>query len=472
VAPDHVTGTTEEFMYRPTNRSMTTVLESLPEDVAESVKNQRLLHQGPLLVQRQRAGGKSPRNPKRIYVVLYDDRFVQLPQNAPPRVLIRASNVREVRVQDAGFILGLEVDTLKMEVPPGEDLDPWVDALWAVFDPDKYDRPSVVVEEERITDWVEALAKRPLCTGALGFQENGRMAIKHGALFEDRIDIWNGENTPAVRAPPEDQITMENVWSIETVFSGFILNFIGGKRLGVHIQEANKLRDWSSALASIVLETNPANRGFGSDLPPQQFSRADVIDAKPMSRTKSADWVPRVATLASAEKSEPKRKSIYTMRAEGKQVTGFCMDGTGSLHGTHAKIMVTGGTPGGRHIKTHICEKVNECLKSPRLPQSIEADHLLASKVTSSTPALVTCKDLGHQNGMSRKLSPRQVGAPYAVTDAPHCPPSWRPASPPRPSVTGKVTATAYVATLSPSLRAHGELQPSRARSAEPPQRR
>jgi hypothetical protein len=469
VVPELEAQTTEEFAFRPSRRSISAVLEPPagqcpPEDVAEPVQKKLPLHQGPLLVQRrQRQDGQTAKSPKRINVVLYQDRFEHIPDNAPARVLIRTNNVHEVRVQDAGFILGLEVESFQMEVPPGEDIDPWVDALWAVFDPDSLERP-VTIEEERITDWVGALAERPLCHGPLGFQEKGKMAIKYGALFEDRIDIWDGEETPAVRALANDKITLEKVWSIETVFSGFILNFIGGKRLGVHIQDANKLRDWSSSLANIVLETGPANHGFGSDLPPMRFSRTDVMDAKPMTRTTSANWLPRVATLASTGKKEPARKSIYTMRAEGKQLSPSCMDGGAGLHGNHAKVMVQAGKPGGRHIKTHVSEKVNECLKSPRLPRSIEGDRLLANKVTCSTPALVTFKDSGHRNGMGRKLSPRQVGAPYAVDDTPHCPPSWRPVNVRRPSVTGKVTATAYEPTFSPYC--------LRARSAEPAQRR
>mmetsp|Transcript_98207 Transcript_98207/g.189662 ORF Transcript_98207/g.189662 Transcript_98207/m.189662 type:complete len:199 (+) Transcript_98207:262-858(+) len=154
------------------------------------------------------------------------------------------------------------------------------------------------------------------------------------------------------------------------------------------------------------------------------------------------------------KKNELKRnKSIYTMRAEGKQLTPFGIMGAGEiLHGKHAKVMVQAGMPGGRRIKTHVSEKVNECLKSPRPPRGVEADRLIANKVTCSTPALLTYTASSHQNRMSRKSPPRRVGAPYAVVDVPHCPPCRRPASPPRPSVTSKVTAAAYESTFRPVL--------------------
>lgn len=456
--PERESQTTEEFACQPSRRSVSAVLESeagqcSPNDAAKLVRNKAPLHHGPLLVQRlHHVNRQKSTSPKLIHVVLYNDRFEHIPDNAPPRILIRSRNVREVRVQDAGFILGLEVGSFQMQVPPDEDMDPWIEALWAAFDPDRLERP-VPIEEER-TDWLESLAEQPLCHGTLGFQENGRMALKYCALFGDRIDIWDSEETPAVGAIPEDHIAMANVWSLETVSGGLILNLIGGERLGVHIHDAEEFLLWSSSLASTVLEVDSAKRGVGSDIPPRRFSRTDVMDAKPTPRTKGAKWLPRVATLPSAEKNELKRnKSIYTMRAEGKQLTPFGIMGAGEiLHGKHAKVMVQAGMPGGRRIKTHVSEKVNECLKSPRPPRGVEADRLIANKVTCSTPALLTYTASSHQNRMSRKSPPRRVGAPYAVVDVPHCPPCRRPASPPRPSVTSKVTAAAYESTFRPVL--------------------
>jgi len=457
------------------------------------------------------------------HVLTFQDRFEIYPnkelaaRSASPRIVIRASDVREVRLQDAGFILGLDTQNLIFRVPAGQDLGPWFEALSTVFDASRMGQGSNEAEQpqaqqrrfrtlwskdprlpesqaatfsqlkagSKVDEWITSPEEQPHCHGILGLQVKGKMARRYCALFQDRIDMWTGVEPVVSGRRPEDRIILENIRGIEMVFGGFILNFGKGRRIGVHVENADELRHWSAALASVVSVAGPPKTmsgGGGGPRSPRNVSsgmqcrKEETVKQTP--RARSAGWVPKVATLAKKQPlategedssitkqdlsdSAGARKTLFTKRAVcGKpfliNTHKGGMQAGRHLHSNHVAVMVQGTTPGGRHLNPNIAEKINERPKPARLSRGVHADRILADKVTGTAPFISPRREPGSLNWLKcqhaegtppattprTRMEPKPTAVPFATVDEPHCPPSRRPVSPRPPGgypVTGKV---------------------------------
>jgi len=348
-----------------------------------------ILQQGPLLVQKQRhQEGQVAARPEVLHVVVFRDRFeyyadkASMASGAAPQGQVRVSNVVQVRVQDAGFVLGMGNEGLNLRIPSGQDMQAWMTALWAVFDPDRLtqgadagagtaagpsrsagskqkpaqaeeepaeasrisnrksgslwsktdrlpERPVSAAEllqeaaDSRVEQWLAALRDPPCQSGVLGFQTRGKMVMRYAVMFEDRIDIWDGALMAAAGRKPSDRVALRSIRGVEAVFGGFILN-CGGKRIGVHVSSNDELRSWSTALLGVITSVapQPPPSAAGSTRSQSHSAGKDDSTAHPKTqRAHSAGWVPRVATLAAKNKGEgdsPARKTYFTSRSQGK----------------------------------------------------------------------------------------------------------------------------------------------------------
>lgn len=450
-------------------------------------------------------GGKT----EKIHMLAFQDRFEHYPDKtlaacyASPRIVIRAIDVREVRIHDLGFSFCLDSESLICRVPAGQDLDPWFHVLLTIFDANRigqggeeaeqsqnqqrrlqtlwskdprlpenpasrYSKLKQQAADGRVADWAATTEEQPHYHGILGFQMKGKMVRKYCAVYQDRIDMWSGVEPVTRGRRAEDRILLENIRSLETVFGGFILNFAKGKRIGVHVDNVDELRDCSAALARIVAAAGPPaarSEGGGRPRSPRSFSSSAQChkdnDTKPAPRARSAGWVPRVATLAKREEVSPARQTLFTHRGHrGKpfliNTHSGGMQAGRHLHSNNVVVMAQGTMPGSARLNPNIAEKVNECPREVRLPRGIRADLILTDKVTGNTPLLSPRKEPGSLNWLKcqhvegtppantprRLMEPQLTGVPYATMKVPLWPSSPQPISPRPPGgypVTGKV---------------------------------
>mmetsp|Transcript_32756 Transcript_32756/g.64530 ORF Transcript_32756/g.64530 Transcript_32756/m.64530 type:complete len:967 (-) Transcript_32756:164-3064(-) len=414
-----------------------------------------MLHEGPLMLVRHKHQDAHDGKAEMSHVLAFQDRFEHYPDKslaaccASPRVVIRASDVREVRLQDVGFILGLDTENLIFRVPAGEDLEPWVDAMSSIFDASRIGQGSEEVERpqaqqrklqtrwskdsrlpenpaatysqlkqqaagSKVAEWATATEEQPHYHGILGFQIKGKMVRKYCALYHNRIDVWSGVEPIARGRRAEDRILLENIRSVETVFGGFILNFGEGKRTGVHVDNVDELRDWSAELARVVSAAGPPmpiRGGGGGPRTPRSYSSSAQChkdnEVKPAPKARSASWVPRVATLAKKEEVSPEsaaaRQTLYTRRGHRGKVFlvnthSGGMQAARHLHSNNVVVMVQATMPGSSRLNTAIAEKVNEQPRSARLPRGIQADLNLTDKVTGNAPHLSPRMEPGSLN--------------------------------------------------------------------------
>jgi len=334
-----------------------------------------IIHQGSLFVQRHRHHeGQVAARPEVLHVAVFRDRFEYYASKASmlhgvaPEGQVHLTQVQQVRVQDAGFVLGLGSEGgLNLRIPAGQDMQTWIDALWMVFDPDRLAQGadagagtgpghcssaasratsktrSEITEEDleglqprragslwsktdrlpekqlseaeilqedadpRVELWLAAHRERPCQSGILGFRSRGKMVMRYAVMFKDRLDIWEGPLAAASGWRPSERIPLQNIRGVEAVFGGFILN-CGGRRIGVHVSSNDELRAWSTALLGVIAAAGPPGSGGrvgGRSRSSGGQPRKQDEPAEPKKlRPRSAGWVPRVATLAAKPQSD------------------------------------------------------------------------------------------------------------------------------------------------------------------------
>jgi hypothetical protein len=374
-ASSHVIHPTEED--RMSNASTATPVSLTPDPGTssgpENIAAARRLtvsppvHRGPLMVSRQCSPDARPGKADMNYVILYRDRLdhfadkANAVQGMAPKMVTYVEDVREVRLQDGGFMLGLAAETLTMRVPTALEAQAWADVLWMVVDPKKlkheHEQPGeempsdrrftalwsqndLLLEQASMTAsklqhqltgshmdaWSAGLKEQPHHHGVLGFQCKGKLVNRYCVLFEDRLDMWEDPAAAVSGRRPLDRIVLKSLRSLETVCGGFIINLGGGKRTGVHVSSKEELHEWSAALSGVVLSAGPNQASGGTGGNPRsarltcqnQEAEASAQTARPAAR--SPDWLPRVATLP--VKAEPRpvppRKTFFSERSGGK----------------------------------------------------------------------------------------------------------------------------------------------------------
>jgi len=241
----------------------------------------------------------------------------------------------------------------------------------------------------------------------LGFQSKGKLTNRYCVLFENRLDMWDDPTAAASGCRPTDRIVLGAIRSLATVFGGFIITNRGGKRTGVHVDNKEELREWSAALASVISATGS---GIGSGLAGggggprgarlRQISQSEDEDeeaatlAKPTSR--SPDWLPRVATLATKARPSAPKKTLFSDRALGGK--HFACNTHPAAVMRELKKDYAAVLTASIHQSSEVTDKIGNSSgssKQPRLPRGVLADASLAGKVTDrSRESLVKASDM------------------------------------------------------------------------------
>jgi len=387
------------------------------------------------MVTHQRLRDARPAKAEMQHVVVFKDRFEHFDDKTcatrrmVPRMVTHVDEVLEVRIQDGGFILRLVADCLTVRVPTALEAQLWADVLWTVFDhnrlaqrnPDDEDmldnrrftalwskhellpeQPSMTamklheqVSGKHMDAWAAGLKEQPHHHGVLGFQFQSKLTNMYCVLFEDRLDMWDKPAAAASGRRPTDRIVLRSIRSLQTVAGGFIINLVGGKRSGVHVNCAEELRDWSAALGSAISAVGPrtgsrfAGGGGGprnaclTQLSQRHNQEEEASGVKAASVAQSPGWVPRVATLATKAFPAATKKTLFSDRAVGSK-NFACTTHPAAVMRQLKKEYAT-VTTASVHHDNEVADKISnggDCQRQPRLPKGVRADMSIADKVT------------------------------------------------------------------------------------------
>lgn len=287
---------------------------------SNSISRGNILHQGQLALVRQ---GRT----EAYHFVALEDRleYYSDPSSATMglgrRGVLRPTDIREVRVLEHGFVLGMVRESIELHVASTRDMDIWVKVLRTVLDPaaseesDKqqdnsdgrddeeelegmsnyFSQSSIFTGQDtaeaaaaRIGEWLESLQERPLHRGELGFEDKGRLAKRFCVLFKDRLDCWELMAPPSSK--PAVRIELSDVRGLEIISSGFVLNS-RGRRTGVHVGNNEDLQAWTRALLSVLAPSEGSEVATGPATPqtsvPSTPSCTAGLGARPRSASQS-----------------------------------------------------------------------------------------------------------------------------------------------------------------------------------------
>lgn len=303
---------------------------------------------------------------------------------------VLASDIQEVRVLDHGFVLGLGGSSLDIRMLPGDDMEQWVNALKVAFSPesgneqpepllspDSPNKASASIptdilaecETYNFKEWLKNLKEKPVMTGFLGFQHQGKLVNLYSVLFKERLDSWlRPTDAAAPNLPPASRIVVSDIHGVETIISGFILN-CGGRKVGVHVSSSGDLQKWSNALYELIHSRTPKR---SASAPPKATPTEAPV--KKHKVRKPQDWVPRVATVSTVSRKSSsdlthdnnRRISLFGKRAQqkiGVFVVNTHADGRQAaclLHGQQSMLLKYSNKPGGEHwVRSEVAENIN-----------------------------------------------------------------------------------------------------------------
>jgi len=249
-----------------------------------------LLHQGPLALVRH---GRTEACHFMVFVdrlEYYGDATASA-AGVGRRGCVRPADIREVRVLEHGFVLGMGRESIELHVASMRDMDTWVKVLRTVLDPaaadearqqqlkEQPDQQEAEAEDEEeleglssyhsqeasilgghagsessagqafLGDWLDSQQERPLHRGELGFHDKGRLTRRYCVLFPEHLDCW--DLPVQAGSKPSVYIQLSDIRGLEIISSGFVLNS-RGRRTGVHVNSNEELQAWTRALLSVL----------------------------------------------------------------------------------------------------------------------------------------------------------------------------------------------------------------------------
>lgn len=393
-----------------------------------------------------------------------------------------ASDVREVRVLDHGFVLGLDAERLDLRLLPGEDPDLWVRALREALVPGSPQSASDELDEATVArtgflsphlgplgavekgsalsprqplsqllmeaaapafqDWLASLREQPCHHGPLGFQQEGRLVMKYCLLQKDCLEAFNRPSDPSLGRPPALKLMLSEVRGLETIGSGFILN-MGGRKVGVHVGSNDDLHAWSAALLAVLAPNSSASASPATTpRSAKKKSTGSMLGASVSStrsaprQTRPSDWIPKAATTSTVASSSPQSvrgPSWFSQRAIGKRLQinthKAGLQAAGLIHGPATLTLVHSQQASGReYLRQEVARKINE--------RAVSAGELRRTSPTFADKV----------TGAVRSLTPRsRPDAFVKITEAQATP---RDMSNRHREVTGKVNEVGKVALL------------------------
>eukprot|EP00930_Biecheleria_cincta_P081248 TRINITY_DN7004_c0_g1_i2.p1 TRINITY_DN7004_c0_g1~~TRINITY_DN7004_c0_g1_i2.p1 ORF type:complete len:945 (+),score=164.36 TRINITY_DN7004_c0_g1_i2:448-3282(+) len=442
------------------------------------------IHEGPLKLVRR--GYTEVR-----YFLVYEDRFEHYTDAASARRglssggRVWAVDVRSVRVVDNAFIFGLEHESMDVRVPVGEEMENWIQAFQTMFHQQDamadggagidsmitaqrtnvfkdfastkqniFAEKATEMADERVQTWLKSMADRIVFSGLLGFQYQGKLVCRLSILFKDRLDSWSSPLQASLGAKVASSIPLANARGVETISGGFIVN-LGGRKVGIHVEDNDSLHQWSKVLIPALVPSSPSKTRAASPSPEPMPVNASVrtpagtsMRASPRVRSprgrsppkevRPQGWVPRVATLktrSSANNTDIRAPKITLVHChegssskEGRFKVSTDKDGMVAgkvIHGSATALMATSSRPGlKKYMNTEIAPKVGQSSTSPR-SSSARREQSMTPKVGSEDRVLGRRRDclsskIGEADRKPLALTAKSASQPVIgkVTDA------------------------------------------------------